>query len=324
MHDEQRFLDQNESDYSLHLSVGRTGLLNGQLGESGLPITSTVCEDRVLLDAWHPIAAMEDIAPERAHATQLLGGQLHYGIGGSDDVVWAEVADRGACPTMVRYGYLWVSLGNPPHELFVIPECDEPDRRSVHGGTIGVAVSAPRAVENFLDMGHFPFIHNGLLGQAPHTEVVEYSVEIDRSTNDIYARNCVFYQPVAAVMATDGQLSRYTYRVPHPHCVLLYKTCPGDSRRFDVIALFLQATTSETIRAHNFLSLIDDSSTEAQIRRFQQHIFGQDKPILENQRPKRLPLDTRAETPIRADKSSILYRRWLSELGVTYTTIPAS
>ena len=91
-----------------------------------------------------------------------------------------------------------------------------------------------------------------------------------------------------------------------------------------MIALFLQAMTAETVRAHNFLSLIDDESTESQIRRFQQHIFGQDKPILENQRPKRLPLDTRAETPIRADKSSIRYRRWLSDLGVTYTTIPVS
>jgi len=41
------------------------------------------------------------------------------------------------------------------------------------------------------------------------------------------------------------------------------------------------------------------------IRRFQQTIFAQDKPILENQYPKRLPLDPRAETPIRADKVAI-------------------
>ena len=47
-----------------------------------------------------------------------------------------------------------------------------------------------------------------------------------------------------------------------------------------------------------------------------------DKPIIENQVPRRLPLAPRAETPIRADKSSILYRRWLSDLGITYGVIP--
>jgi phenylpropionate dioxygenase-like ring-hydroxylating dioxygenase large terminal subunit len=52
-------------------------------------------------------------------------------------------------------------------------------------------------------------------------------------------------------------------------------------------------------------------------------IFGQDKSILENQQPKRLPLDTRAETPIRADKSAIAYRRWLTTKGLTYGVIPA-
>ena len=40
-------------------------------------------------------------------------------------------------------------------------------------------------------------------------------------------------------------------------------------------------------------------------------------------RPQLLPLDPRAETPIRADRSAIAYRRWLSRLGVTYGVIPA-
>jgi len=284
---------------------------------------TSVCEDKVLLDAWHPVAALVDIEPGRTYCTRLLGEPLDYRLHGDRLEPRAEHRERGAMATTVEYGYLWVSLGDPPPDLFAIPECHESDRRTLHGGTIGVAVSAPRAVENFLDMGHFPFVHDGILGQAPHTEVVEYLVDVEPATNDLYARNCVFYQPLAAATSTRGQMSYYTYRVPHPHCVLLYKTCPTDPDRFDVIALFLQATTAETVRAHNFLSLIDDASTESQIRRFQQHIFGQDKPILENQRPKRLPLDTRAETPIKADKSSIQYRRWLSDLGVTYTTIPA-
>ncbi len=39
------------------------------------------------------------------------------------------------------------------------------------------------------------------------------------------------------------------------------------------------------------LCLIDEDNSDAAMRKFQQLIFGQDKPILENQLPKRLPLD---------------------------------
>ena len=81
--------------------------------------------------------------------------------------------------------------------------------------------------------------------------------------------------------------------------------------------------TADRVRAHNYMGVIDDTSTNTDIKGYQLLIFAQDKPILENQHPKRLPLDPRAETPIRADRSAIAYRRWLSDLGVTYGVIPA-
>ncbi|RVC10386.1 hypothetical protein ENZ74_16205, partial [Mesorhizobium sp. M7A.F.Ca.CA.002.15.2.1] len=56
-------------------------------------------------------------------------------------------------------------------------------------------------------------------------------------------------------------------------------------------------------------------------RRFHQTILGQDKPILENQVPKRLPLDSRSEVPIRADAASAAYRRWLRERGLRYGVV---
>jgi phenylpropionate dioxygenase-like ring-hydroxylating dioxygenase large terminal subunit len=70
------------------------------------------------------------------------------------------------------------------------------------------------------------------------------------------------------------------------------------------------------------MSMIDPESSDTAIKAFQQKIFAQDKPILENQIPKRLPLDPRAEMPVRADKASIAYRRWLAERGYTYGTVP--
>ena len=89
-----------------------------------------------------------------------------------------------------------------------------------------------------------------------------------------------------------------------------------------VIALLIHPVTETFIRVHLFNSLLDNESTNTEILRFNQEIMSQDKPMGENQLPKLLPLAPRVETPIRADKLAVAYRRRLSELGVTYGVIP--
>jgi len=283
---------------------------------------SSPCSDPVALGLWHPIAAVEDIPPSVEQHTRLLGHELHYRKA-SDKAVTVFHADR-SLPVTLAYGYAWTCLGTPAAPLFDLPEYAEPDRRNVCAATVGVRVSAPRAVENFLDMGHFPFVHTGILGVEPHTEVREYQVELNEERDEILATECIFYQPQAAAGASGGIMADYVYRVPHPYCSVLYKSCPTDESRLDVIALFLQPVDEENIRAHALVSVIDTQSSDLDIRLFQQTIFGQDKPILENQLPKRLPLDPRAETPIRADKVAIVYRRWLRAKGLQYGVIPAA
>ena len=129
---------------------------------------------------------------------------------------------------------------------------------------------------------------------------------------------------MAAAASSGGADVDYVYRVPHPYCSVLYKSSGADPSRMDVIALFVQPVEQERCRANMLLSLVDDVHSEAELRDFQLTIFGQDKPILENQVPKRLPLEPRAEIPIRADKSSIAYRRWLAERDVRYGVIPVA
>ena len=59
---------------------------------------------------------------------------------------------------------------------------------------------------------------------------------------------------------------------------------------------------------------------EADLIAWQDRIFAQDRPILESQRPELLPLDLAAELNVRADRAAVIYRRWLSALGVTFGT----
>lgn len=296
---------------------------------------STEAADPVALNQWYAIAALDEIPRGRVWRTELLGAPISLSVnGGGEPLAWRsqDSLPDGALveaaeverPLAVRadFGYAWTTLGEPANGLFDIPETAEPDRRTFNAGTFGIHTSPPRAVENFLDMGHLPFVHSGLLGEQPFTEIVDYRVEYQDV--EIFAIDCLIFQPMATAASVSGQMVNYTFRVPHPLCALLYKTTPVDEARLDVIGLFVHPLRADRIRAHLFNSLLDVNNTDGEIRRFQQSVLAQDKPILENQVPKRLPLDPDAEVPARSDKTSNAYRRWLGELGLTYGVIRQS
>jgi phenylpropionate dioxygenase-like ring-hydroxylating dioxygenase large terminal subunit len=281
---------------------------------------ATPCTNDAIVDQWHVVGAVDAVGPDAPLRTRLL--ETDVLVTRADDGRLSVVADDIALPWRERYGCIWTSLGDPP-DLFDIPEYREPDRRNLFAGSLAVHVSAPRAVENFLDMGHFPFVHTYYLGVAPFTEVRPYTVRLS-DDEGLLATECRFFQPRANAAATEGADVDYAYRVPHPHAAVLYKSAPGAPGRMDIIALIVQAIDQDHVIGHLFGSFIDTVNSDVDIRIFSQLIFAQDKPILENQRPKRLPLDLRAELPVRSDAASVAYRRWLQQLGVTYGTVPAA
>lgn len=272
--------------------------------------------DRATLDQWYCLDTLAEV-PQGASHNRLLGVDLTITRTGDDLAVGDGARDY---PVQVGYGHVWVSPGTPPPGLPPIPEAAEPDRRHVPCGAITVRASGLRIVENFLDMAHFPFVHTDILGAEPHTEVVQYECEIRRDVDEVWATKCSFMQPRAALSATGALRADYIYRVTTPFSVLLYKTSPAAAGRWDVICLFVQPLDPARCRAHPMMFLIDDTTPTADLIGFQQKIFVQDRIILENQRPVLLPLEPRAEIPTRADASSVAYRRWLKEKGLTYGT----
>ena len=278
-----------------------------------------ISAEKAALDQWYCIEALQDIAVGNA-ASRLLGVDLVIARDAAGDIVAMITGNDTPLPTRQRYGYLWTTLGTPATDLLPIPESDECDRRVIVCGAISVKTSGLRIVENFLDMAHFPFVHTDILGAEPHTEVLHYTTEIRRDVDEVWATNCQFFQPQAALSATGGIMTQYMYRVANPFATILYKTCPNAANRWDVICLFVQPLDPDRCRAHPVMFLIDDISPLTELIHFQQLIFLQDRIILENQRPALLPLEPRAEIPTRADASSIAYRRWLKEKGIIYGT----
>lgn len=275
------------------------------------------------LQDWYPVAMVGELAPGECKQSQLLGVDITISANGTNNAAGSTTeinvqANGAQAHVQQAFDHWWVCLGDNPRPLFKIEEADETDRRFVPCGVVRVACSPLRAVENFLDIAHFPFVHTGVLGAEPHTEVYKYDVKVDESLDEVIATNIKFYQPQAAKSAEGGIETEYVYRVPAPMAAVLYKTCPQKPDAMDVIALFVQPLDEQTCDVWPWMALYDDTSTLAELIQFQQLIFLQDRSILENQLPKKLPLDPGQEIPTKADYTSVAYRRWLKKRGAYY------
>jgi phenylpropionate dioxygenase-like ring-hydroxylating dioxygenase large terminal subunit len=239
------------------------------------------------------------------------------------------------------YGLVWVSLGADAQDfggsrelvnvaLPAFAAATDTRLRKTLCGPYDVATSAPRIVENFLDMAHFGFVHEGWLGDRSHTALPDYKVE--ERPDGILATQCYAWQPKSSIHAVGGAMIEYTYEVTHPYSAVLTKAPEAGGAAIadfnEAIALFVCPMTAETSRVWFCLAMNDFTSPDSKLQAFQDTIFSQDKPIIESQQPKMLPLDssaasstaTPAEVHSAADRMSMAYRRHLTRLQVTYGT----
>lgn len=281
-------------------------------------------DDLNMLNEWlvaGPESALAKATERQPVSTRLLGENISSWL----DVDGMPQSRMGSQPLMVElhYGYLWVCpSGTPARPLFAFPEFSQPGRRILDCGGFGVHVSGLRVIENFLDMAHFPFVHTNYLGKVPHTEVADYKVSVDPETEEIWATDCRFWQPKASAMHAGGSDVVYQYRVMQPFSAMLYKSSNKEGL-LDAIGLFVQPVDEDRVIAHTVLAYFDEVSTDAELIAFQHTIFGQDKPILENHLPKRMPLEGRFETQTRGDAMSVAFRRMLRTRGLRFGVHPA-
>lgn len=212
----------------------------------------------------------------------------------------------------IEYGLVWLARGNAQMPLFEA-EADT-SRRHLLCGPYKVKASAPRIVENFLDMGHFAFVHEHLLGHRDHCEIPDYHVVHD--VWGLVVESAQAWQPKASADASEAALVDYRYEVRAPFQAALYK---GKQR--DGIALFICPHEPERSTVWFRLALFDLETSDDILLDFQNRIFAQDLPIVESQQPKCLPLEQSLELHCAADKASVAYRRYLREHAIRFGTI---
>jgi len=214
-----------------------------------------------------------------------------------------------------RYGLIWVCLGTPKKEVPPFPEWDDASFRKVGAGPYLFKAHGPRVIENFLDVGHFPFVHAGFLGDPNHTEVGDY--EVETTLDGIVARDIGVWQPDPDGTGQSAEVT-YTFRVLRPLTAHFLKS--HQDRRFSIFSCVTPVDERESvawlIMALNYASQTSDE----QLRSFQDVVSRQDIPIVESQRPELLPLDLQAELHLRSDRTAVAYRQWLKKIGLKYGT----
>jgi len=226
-------------------------------------------------------------------------------------------------------GFIWATLGAPAHQPPAFPERDVPGFRNFMAGPYLFRANGFRAVENFIDITHFPFVHAGVNGVASNPDVIP-DYEVTRTDFGLKSSEIVVLQPVGDFRGVPVRAG-YTYSTFRPLVAYFSKRLeiadpaqaalgsPGDrfTTFFTVQPIDEVTCIARVLFAINFAPHL----TEADMQPRQDIVYGQDRDIVETQRPERIPTDLREEMHHRTDRLGVAYRRWLRELGISYGTV---
>lgn len=214
-----------------------------------------------------------------------------------------------------KYGLVWVAMEEPRDEIPLFPNdiYDLPSWKSFIAYRKVWNTSASRAVENFMDFSHFPYVHEGLLGTEETAEVTPYTVE-ERDNGLHYWLEQE--EPSDLYGAGGSQKVRFEYTLVVPFTIHLKKIEIGTGRETIISQLTLPKTETTT---ELFVFITRNHSHEEpddKFGDFTRTIMEQDRPIVESQRPEKLPISLREELHIKVpDAASLLYRQRLSALA---------
>ena len=216
-----------------------------------------------------------------------------------------------------KYGLIWVCLGQTRAAVPSFPEGEASGFRLVPTGPYQFHAQGPRIIENFLDVAHLSFAHAGLLGDASHSEIGDYTVQTNGQ--GLVARDIPVWQPDPDGTGRSAQV-RYTFWVERPLTARLLKLQDQSPDHFAILGN-VTPVDAETSLAWVVLAMnYAHDVPEEELRRFQDLVTHQDIRIVNSQRPELLPLDLQAELHLRSDHLAIAYRRWLNSLGLRYGT----
>jgi phenylpropionate dioxygenase-like ring-hydroxylating dioxygenase large terminal subunit len=215
----------------------------------------------------------------------------------------------------VRYGLVWVCLDDEStQEISNLRAAAEAGpERLAYALVRDWPVSAPRQLENFIDLAHIPFVHAQSMGGDPNAEVPRgriepadggfvltdvfrerrmFSGEIQR-VDMTYTVTLPFLVELVSRKVTDGSVRLHMYDIPSP--ISAYQS-----------RVFMMFITDGPSPSNESRPARDDGDT----------IILEDIALLSELAQPDLPLDQKQEIHLPVDLVSLEYRRRLQNLGL--------
>jgi len=217
-----------------------------------------------------------------------------------------------------RYGLVWVCVGMPRADIPYLPEAEDPSFTLMHELMEVWTTSAPRVIDNALDLAHVAWTHRNTIGSTSASKFLSY--EIDRDGHKLTSRVSYQARLTEALKANTGLTGEgFTVRVTNNELVqpFVYKDVMEYENGLRHV-LFKTATPVDD--AHTlfcqFIARNDDpdEAKQAGIIALDQKIQSEDRELLNNIRPE-FPLDTRTEMHTKADRMTVEYRKILADLA---------
>jgi phenylpropionate dioxygenase-like ring-hydroxylating dioxygenase large terminal subunit len=226
-------------------------------------------------------------------------------------------ASLGMVRSTERYGMVWAALEAPVAPIPDFPEWDDPAYIHVPCRSYTWQAGPGRMLENFTDFGHLGYLHDGLLGVRDDLVVPDHSVTTEGfalsyeiqmavpNTNDRYA--------VTDVASARG-LQTNTYVLTLPFAIHL-RCRYEDSGSYRTLFFAVQPRSDYESTGYCFQSRnFDRDADAAEFVEFQELLAEQDRPIVESQWPREIPLAATDELHLGFDRVAIAYRRALRGL----------
>lgn len=224
-----------------------------------------------------------------------------------------------------RYGYVWVCLGEPAHDIPDIPEARDPAFRQLHCFYETWATSAPRVVENELDMAHFAVVHRDTIGNPEVPMPLSYELR-DVSPTSLHLRAELSVRAPGQQQKNTRSASSVTSRVMDitwfaPFVMRLQMVYPSGLRHVIINhPTPIDDGRVQVVQFH-FRDDTDADATLEQILSFERKIVDEDRYALEGTDPD-LPLEKGTEAHMSTDRAGLMFRAKLSKLLRPHRALP--
>ncbi len=223
-----------------------------------------------------------------------------------------------------KYDLVWVCVGVPREPIPVLAEADDPGFVVIHEMFETWSASAPRMIDNALDVSHVAWVHRNSVGSSAAPQLSEFDVErrgahlsfsvtLTSAINDQQKLNTGITSDVTSRTTHAELVQPFVFRgllryeengLEH----VLFKTCtPVD----DATTKFCQ-----------FIARNDDPPPERWqgIIDVDRQVQSEDRELLEGVRPE-FPLEITTEVHTKSDRMTLEYRRVLAALAAETTGV---